>query len=142
MIFWLAHCSPSFRITHWATGLVIHSSDFTLLAVEDHGNSDGALWALNSGGLNCDMIREDRLLIVDEREFASLSIAFEPDPAVRVARKHKRNGAPGRRSRSDARVIVQQGALTIHGHQIDLAKRPVDGYPWLVGLRVKRRGEG
>jgi hypothetical protein len=109
-------------------------------ALEDCGDSDGALWALNPGGLNCDMIGEDRLLIVDEPRVRELvALAFEPDPSVHLKSLSSTTGvvlAVGARE-VDARVMVQQGALTIHGDDIDLAKRPVDGYPWLVGFLVK-----
>ena len=37
-------------------------------------------------------------------------------------------------ARVDPRVMVQQGAFTIHGDQTNLAAKQV---PWLVGFRVK-----
>jgi hypothetical protein len=113
-------------------------------AVEDRGDSDGALWALNPGGLNCDMIGEDRLLIADEPRVRQLvALAFEPNPTVHQKLLSSTKGmalAVGARE-VDARVMVQQGALTIHGDEIDLAKRPVAGCPWLVGFPVKHQAK-
>ena len=109
-------------------------------ALEDRSDGDGALWALNPGGLNYDMILEDRLLVVDEPRVRELvALAFEPDPSVHEKARSSTTGivlAVGARE-VDARVMVQQGALTIHGDDIDLATRPVAGYPWLVGFLVK-----
>lgn len=113
-------------------------------AVETHHDSDGALWALNPGGLNQDMIAEDRLLIVDDPPVRELvSLAFEPDPGVHLEASTRTAGrvlAVGARE-IDPRVMVQQGAFTIHSDETNLAAKKLEGYPWLVGFRVKREAK-
>lgn len=110
-------------------------------AVEHQNDADGALWALDPGGLNQDMIGEDRQLIVDDPPVRELvSLAFEPDDAVHQAASTRTIGkvlAVGARE-IDPRVMVQQGALTIHGDHTNLGAKKV---PWLVGFRVKREAK-
>jgi hypothetical protein len=111
-------------------------------AVEDDLNkTDGALWALNPGHLNYDMIKQNRLLIVEDPPVQELvKLAFEPDSAVHREAQSRTTGrvlAVGSRE-VDPRVMVQQGAFTIHGDAINLAERPIEegAYQWLVGFRI------
>jgi hypothetical protein len=110
-------------------------------AVEDEIAADGALWALSPGGLNDDMIKQDRLLIVDDPPIQELvNLAFEPDPVVHERARLNITGkvlAVGSRE-VDPRVMVQQGVFTIHGDGINLAERPVGVPPWLIGFRIKQ----
>jgi hypothetical protein len=110
-------------------------------AVEHQNDADAALWALDPGGLNQAMIGEDRQLIVDDPAVRELvSLAFEPDASVHLAASTRTAGralAVGARE-IDPRVMVQQGAFTIHGDQINLAAKKA---PWLVGFRVKREAK-
>jgi FRG domain-containing protein len=110
-------------------------------AVEHQSDADGALWALDAGGLNQDMIGEDRQLIVDDPPVQELvSLAFEPGAGVHLAASTRTAGrvlAVGARE-IDSRVMVQQGAFTIHGDQTNLAAKKVS---WLVGFRVKREAK-
>jgi hypothetical protein len=113
-------------------------------AVENHDDLDGALWALSPSGLNQDMIREDRQLILDDPPVRELvSLAFEPDAGVQLKASTRTAGralAVGGRE-IDPRVMVQQGTFTIHGDQTNLAAKRIEGYPWLVGFRVKREAK-
>jgi hypothetical protein len=110
-------------------------------AVEHQNDADGALWALDPGGLNQDMIAEDRQLIVDDTPVRELvSLAFEPVAGVHPEASTRAVGrvlAVGARE-IDPRVMVQQGAFTIHGDRTDIA---ATGVPWLVGFRIKREAK-
>jgi hypothetical protein len=113
-------------------------------AVEDQSiEADGALWALNPGHLNYEMVQQNRLLIVEDQQVQELvKLAFEAEAAVHLEALSRTAGrvlAVGSRE-IDPRVMVQQGAFTIHSDDIDLARRPfAEGtYPWLVGFRIAR----
>src|ERR1043166_1413309 len=111
-------------------------------AVEDDVEADGVLWALNPGHMNYYMIKQNRLLIVEDPPVLELvKLAFEPDSAVHLEALSRTTGkvlAVGGRE-IDPRVMVQQGSFTIHGDDIDLAERPIEegAYPWLAGFRIK-----
>jgi hypothetical protein len=113
-------------------------------AVEHQHDADGALWALDASSLNQDMICEDRQLIVDDPAVRELvSLAFEPDAGIHLEASTRTTGrvlAFGARE-IDPRVMVQQGAFTIHGDQTNLAAKKVEGHPRLVGFRVKREAK-
>jgi hypothetical protein len=125
------------RILDWSMSPLVA----LFFAVEDHDEADGALWALNPGHLNYDMIGANRLMIADDLEVRELvALAFEPNPAVHLeslARTEGRALAVGTRE-IDPRVMVQQGAFTIHADERNLAERRTEGYPWLVGFRIHR----
>ena len=111
-------------------------------AVEHHEEVDGALWALHPALLNQSMIGENRVLILDDPPIQELvKLAFNPDPALHQAAAPRVKGwglAVGARE-IDARVMVQQGAFTIHADDTDLATKPTDkdARPYLVGFRVE-----
>jgi hypothetical protein len=122
--------------------LVDESVGGTFFAVKSHDEADGVLWALDAGGLNLDMIGQDRQLIVDDPQVSELvSLAFQPngDPEVsnRTAGRILAFGA----REIDARVMVQQGAFTIHGDQTNLAVKKTGDHPRLVGFRIKREAK-
>jgi hypothetical protein len=112
-----------------------------IFAVEGRDETDGALWALNPGALNYDMIQTNRLMIVDDPQVHELvALAFEPEPGVHLESSRRTKGralAVGTRE-IDPRVMVQQGAFTIHADESNLAERRIEGYPWLVGFRIQR----
>ena len=111
---------------------------------ERHDDVDGALWALSPGRLNERMIGQNRVLLVDDPEVMELvKLAFVPDQSVHDEAKPRTTGralAIGARE-IDPRVMVQQGAFTIHGDGIDLAAIPPQPHqtpPLVVGFRVER----
>jgi len=110
-------------------------------AVEHHEEVDGALWALHPALLNQSMIEENRILILDDPPIQELvKLAFNQDPALHQAAASRVKGrglAVGARE-IDARVMVQQGAFTIHADATDLATRPTDKDAYLVSFRVER----
>jgi FRG domain-containing protein len=111
-------------------------------AVEKHDDVDGALWALNPSRLNRLMIKQDRNLLADDPEVKELvKLAFDPDPAVHEEAKSRITGrALGIMSREiDPRIMVQQGAFTIHGDGVDLAalSSEPEAPPFLIGFRVE-----
>ena len=114
---------------------------------ESKPDTDGCLWALEPGRMNLQMAGNRRLFAPAERSVrAVLEIAFEPDPRVAARSTEPIAGkayAIGPRE-IDARVLVQQGAFTIHAGAQDLADV---GYyyaghsqapPWRRAFRVPR----
>lgn len=106
-----------------------------------HGPCVIGLWALNPGGLNYDMVKSNRQMIVDDPQVNELvALAFEPDPGIQLEASSRTNGralAVGTRE-VDPKVMVQQGAFTIHADERNLAERPIEGYPLLAGFRIRR----
>jgi len=145
-------CPPYNDLTGWLIlarhfGLPTRLLDWSMsplvalfFAVEGRDETDGALWALSPGALNYDMIQTNRLMIVDDPQVHELvSLAFEPDPGVQLEALSRTKGralAVGTRE-IDPRVMVQQGAFTIHADESNLAERRIEGYPWLVGFRIR-----
>jgi hypothetical protein len=140
LIGWLIlarHFGLPTRLLDWSMSPLVA----LFFAVEGRDEADGALWALSPGGLNYDMIQSNRLMIVDDPQVNQLvALAFEPDPGIQLEALSRTKGralAVGTRE-VDPRVMVQQGAFTIHADESNLAERRVEGYPWLVGFRIRR----
>jgi hypothetical protein len=117
-------------------------------AVEDAAcDTDGALWALSAGQLNGEMIGPEayRLLLTEDPPVKRLvDLAYEPDPTrhAEAASLAGKALAVGTRE-IDPRVMVQQGAFTIHADAKNLTdmemKNPAR--PWLIGFRIPREAK-
>jgi hypothetical protein len=114
-------------------------------AVEDdeaNAHIDGALWALSPGQLNNEMIGPDqyRLLLTEDPQVQRLvALAYEPDPTLHKEATPLVAGkalAVGTRE-IDPRVMVQQGAFTIHAGEKNLIDMEMKAdRPWLIGFRI------
>lgn len=105
-------------------------------AVQEDTNTpktDGCLWALEPGRMNLQMIgdRHRRFFAPDEPQVQQfIEIAFEANPAqyaTKTAPLASKAIAVGTRE-IDMRVLVQQGAFTVHADGTDLAE-PEFAYP-------------
>jgi hypothetical protein len=108
-------------------------------AVEDADvPTDGALWALNPGFLNWYMVGSNRFMLPDDAEVQeTVAQAYEPRPGPAKKALKKLAGravAVGTRE-IDPRVMVQQGAFTIHADGRDLAD-PASTLRYLIRLPV------
>jgi FRG domain len=108
----------------------------------DGPETDGALWALSPGQLNDEMIGpgQYRLLLTDNPKVKQLvALAFEPEPAPHAEAAPLAGKALAVGTREvDPRVMVQQGAFTIHadGQNLTEMKMAKHERPWLIGFRI------
>jgi hypothetical protein len=116
-------------------------------AAQENANADGCVWAVEPGRLNLQMLGHRRFFAPDEQQVKDfVAVAFEPGLEAAKQRTIPIVGraiAIGTRE-IDPRVLVQQGAFTIHADGQNLAE--VDfGYPnstsrapWRRAFRVPR----
>jgi hypothetical protein len=133
------------RLLDWSASPLV-GLYFAIQNDENQPSADGCLWALLPGEMNDQMAGGWRLFAPDDQLIKRLAnIAFEPDPGRRAQLTNPLAGqviATGTRE-IDARVLVQQGAFTIHADAVDLANidysRRSDNMPrvpWRSAFRV------
>jgi len=133
------------RLLDWSWSPMV-ALYFAVQEDENGPNADGCIWALEPGRMNLQMMGERRFLAPDEApvlELADIAFEFKKDrrDANTLARARKAFAIGGREI--DLRVLVQQGAFTIHADDTDLTDldyvypndRP-DRPPWRRAFRV------
>jgi hypothetical protein len=111
-------------------------------AVEDANiTTDAALWALNPGFLNWYMVEQNRWMLPDDagvQEIVEQGYEHRPDFAKRALEKLAGKAVAVGTREIEPRVMVQQGAFTIHADGRDLADptRYDEVRPCLAGLRI------
>jgi hypothetical protein len=105
--------------------------------------NDGVLWAINPGHMNHYMAGDNRYMLPDDDPVQIIvKHAYETDPE-----RHKKALDAGLAGKAvavgtreiDPRVMVQQGAFTIHADGQDLTETRalLDAQrPWLIGFRI------
>ena len=149
-----ARCPPSTDLLGWLIlarhyGLPTRILDWSMsplvalfFAVEKMEiENDGALWALDPGVLNWDMVRSNRWMLPDDFWVQKIvAQAYEPErePAEKALEELAGKAVAVGTREIDPRVMVQQGAFTIHADGRDLADptRVAEGQRFLFGIRV------
>jgi len=142
------HYGQPTRLLDWSHNPLV-GLYFTAQVAEDSGDADGCLWTIEPGRLNLQMMGERRLMTADEPLARELfQSAFDPECALRSNETARgKCYAIGMRE-IDARVLVQQGAFTIHADAGDLADLDVNypnsdaRAPWRRAFRVPRAAKG
>jgi hypothetical protein len=145
-------CPPSNDLLGWLIlarhyGLPTRILDWSMsplvalfFAVETEPEADAVLWALNPGFLNWQMVGQSRWMLPDDpwvQEIVAQAYEPQPDRAEKALEKLAGRAVAVGTREIDPRVMVQQGAFTIHADGRDLAdlKRPAEGD--LTGLEPR-----
>jgi FRG domain-containing protein len=139
LIGWLIlarHFGLPTRILDWSMSPLVA----LFFAVENSDlHADGALWALSPGQLNSAMMGEFRLLVPDEPQVQEIvKLAYEVNPVAHAATVSTLGGRVLAVSTREIypRVMVQQGAFTIHADGKDMGEMAPEQKPWLIAFRI------
>jgi len=118
------------RLLDWTRSALI--ALYFVIRDKENDDKDGCLWAIGAGRMNSQTAGGPRIFPPDDPAVTRIAdMAFGPGSAT----EHTAIFAGTREI--DPRVMVQQGAFTIHGDGTDLADIAYGEFPpWRVAFRV------